>query len=101
MPGGTRDPGETHAEGAVRETREETGIAVRVVDLAAVTVRTFVRGEESAAFYFATQATPVGPDVDPSTDPGRPDEAVDEATWHRTVPSATFDRELVVRLRGD
>lgn len=101
LPGGACDPRESHVEGAVRETREETGIAVQVVDLAAVTVRTFVHGEESVEFYFATfRATPDGSDVAPSTDPGRPGEAVDEAAWHRTVPAATFDRELVVGLRG-
>jgi 8-oxo-dGTP pyrophosphatase MutT (NUDIX family) len=33
MPGGLQEMGETSAEGAVRETREETGYDVEVVDL--------------------------------------------------------------------
>lgn len=102
LPGGAREPGESHVEGAVRETREETGVPVRVVDLAAVSVRTFVHGDESVAVYFATfRATPDGSDVTPSPDPGRPGESVDEAAWHRTVPEETFDRDLVVGLRDD
>lgn len=101
LPGGMCEPGESHAEGAVRETREETGVAVRVVDLAAITVRTFVHGEESVEFYFATfRATPAGTDVAPAVDPELPDEAVDEAAWHQSLPAETFDRDLVGRLRG-
>lgn len=100
LPGGIREVGETHAEGAVRETREETGLAVRIVDLAAITVRTFVHGESSATFPFATfLAELTGERREPSPNPGYPGEGVDEAAWHCTVPEVTLDRDLVVRLR--
>ncbi|MFB6172407.1 MAG: NUDIX domain-containing protein [Haloarculaceae archaeon] len=101
LPGGLCEPDESHVEGAVRETYEETGLAVRVHDLAAVTVRTVARGDATAEFYFATfRATPAGTDVTPAADPGLPGEAVDEAAWHRSLPDATLHRDLLLRLRS-
>jgi len=100
LPGGILEPGESHAEGAARETREETGVAVEVTGLAAVSVQRFVRESDGATreFCFATfDAVPAG---DPSTaaDPGHDGEGIEAATWLASVPASTFDRELVARL---
>lgn len=102
LPGGTLKPGESHAEGAARETREETGIAVKVAGLAAVSVQTLVRESDGASreFHFATyDAVPVD-DLVPDDDPGLEGEAIEAAAWHATLPKATFDRELVASLRS-
>lgn len=105
LPGGALEPGESHAEGAARETREETGVAVEVTGLAAVSVQTLVRADGAASheLYFATfDAVPAG-DPSPAPDPGLDEEGIEEATWLEAVPGSTLDRELVVRLfeRGD
>jgi len=100
LPGGVLEPGESHAEGAARETREETGVAVEVTSLAAVSVQTFVRESDGASreFYFATfDAVPAG-DTAPADDPGLADEAIEEAAWLESVPKSTFDRDLVATL---
>jgi ADP-ribose pyrophosphatase YjhB (NUDIX family) len=100
LPGGALEPGESHAEGAARETREETGVAVEVTGLAAVSVQTFVRadGADSYELYFATFDAVPAADPSPAADPGLDEEAIEEAAWLEAVPPSTFDRELVVRL---
>lgn len=102
LPGGVLEPGESHAEGAARETREETGVAVEVTGLAAVSVQTFVRadGADSFELYFATFDAVPAADPSPADDPGLADETIEEAAWLESVPEATFDRELVARLRS-
>ena len=99
LPGGRLEAGETPAEGARREVREETGVDVEIAGLGAVAEQTFQRegGDDSFGFHFATfLAEPTATDL--AADPGRPGEGIEEAAWHATVPENTFDRELVVRL---
>ncbi|WP_254535008.1 NUDIX domain-containing protein [Halomarina litorea] len=101
LPGGMLEAGETHAEGAAREVREETGIAVDVESLAAVSEQTFVHAADDRRFefYFATfDATPRAADPTPSDDPGLPDEDIAAVAWHADLPADVFDRELVRRL---
>lgn len=99
LPGGRLEADETPEAGARREVREETGVAVEITDLAAVARRTFQRADGGATieFHFATFVG-VPESTALATDPGRPDEGIDEAAWHRAIPDTTFDRELVVRL---
>ncbi|PSQ14886.1 NUDIX hydrolase [Halobacteriales archaeon QS_8_69_73] len=99
LPGGRLEPGESPEAGAVREVREETGVDVEIVGLGAVAEQTFRRagGDATYAFHFATfLAEPSSTDL--TADPGRPDEGIDEVAWRETIPEATFDRDLVVRL---
>jgi len=99
LPGGRLEAGETPAEGARREVREETGVDVEITGLGAVAEQTFQRegGDDSFEFYFATfLAEPTSTDL--AADPGRPGEGIDEAAWRAAVPENTFDRELVARL---
>lgn len=100
LPGGMLEPGETHAAGAEREVREETGVEVEITDLLALSEQTFVNAADGRSFEF-TFATFHGVPQDPelSDDPGIHDEEIETAAWHREVPTDTFDRELVVRLR--
>ncbi len=100
LPGGRLEPDDESPEaGARREVREETGVDVEIVDLAAIAERTFRRagGEATYEFVFATfVAEPEATDL--ATDPGRPDEGIETAAWQAGIPAATFDRGLVVTL---
>ena len=99
LPGGRLETGETPAEGARREVREETGVNVEIAGLGAVAEQTFQRegGDDSFEFSFATfLAEPTSTDL--AADPGRPGEGIDQAAWRTEVPENTFDRELVARL---
>lgn len=100
LPGGMWEPGETHAAGAAREVREETGVEVEITDLLALSEQTFVNAADgrSFEFTFATfRGIPDGPRL--SDNPGLDDEEIETAAWHAEVPSKTFDRELVAQLR--
>jgi ADP-ribose pyrophosphatase YjhB (NUDIX family) len=97
LPGGMLEPGETPAEGAARETREEAGIDVRIDALAAIAEQTFTDGDDAFVFHFAVfDAIPETTDL--TDDPGLTDEAIAEAAWHSSLPANTFDRELYTRL---
>jgi ADP-ribose pyrophosphatase YjhB (NUDIX family) len=97
LPGGMLEPGETPAEGAARETREEAGIDVRIHALAAIAEQTFTDGDDAFVFHFAVfDAIPETTDL--TDDPGLTDEAIAEAAWHSSLPANTFDRELYARL---
>lgn len=97
LPGGKRESGETLVEGAIREVREETGVAVEVTGLAAISEQTFAHGDDRLSFVFATfDATPLETGL--ANEPGRDGEGIERAAWHDGVPADTFDRELVERL---
>lgn len=101
LPGGMLETNESHAEGAAREVREETGITVTVDGLAAVSEQTFVHAGDDRRFEFAFatfDATPLPTDPTPSDDPGLPDEDIAAVAWHADLPDDVFDRELVERL---
>lgn len=100
LPGGMLEPGESHAEGAARELEEETGVVAEVTDLLAVTERTVVNAVDGRAFEFGFATFRARPGATAvSGDPGLPDEDIDRAAWHGTLPPDTFDDELVARLR--
>lgn len=102
LPGGMLEPEETHAAGAAREVREETGVTVSVDGLAAISEQTFRHAETGTAFDFAFatfRATPERPGL--ADDPGTADEEIDAAAWRDAVPEDTFDRDLVERLYSD
>lgn len=97
LPGGAREPGESLEAGAVREVREESGVAVEVTGLAAISEQTFRHGDDCVDYHFATfEARPEETAL--SDDPGRDDEGIESAAWRSDVPTDTFDRDLVERL---
>ncbi|MFC7177689.1 NUDIX domain-containing protein [Halosegnis marinus] len=101
LPGGMLEPGETHAEGATREVREETGVRIDTADLLAVTERTFVNAADGREFDFRFATfRGVADDTETSDDPGIDDEGITAVAWHGALPENTFDRDLVARLRG-
>lgn len=100
LPGGMLEPGETHAAGARREVREETGVDVEITELLALSEQTFVNAADGRTFEFAFatfHGVPHGTRL--ADDPGLEDEEIEAAAWHAEVPLETFDRALVVRLR--
>ena len=104
LPGGKLEVGERHAEGAAREVEEETGVAVTVDTLLAVSEQTFVEasGDCEFEFSFATfGATPVAEGLPvPDDDPGLVDEDIVEVRWHDEPPDDAFDRALLLDLMG-
>lgn len=101
LPGGMHERGESHAEGAVREVREETGIEIEITNLLAVTEQTFVHAEDGRefAFHFATFRGELA-DTVLATDPGIEGETIDDVAWRETLPENTFARDLVSQLWG-
>lgn len=97
-PGGEVEPGESHAEALVREVHEETGVAVEVGDLVAVTDVSFRCGGRSVGFYFAHYtATPTATAL--AADPGTNGEGIETVRWLASVPAETVDRDVVVANR--
>lgn len=98
-PGGLLETGETHAEGAVREIREETGIEVEINGLAAIREKTYVHGNQRFDFRFAMfDATPQSTEL--ATDPGLDGEDIRAVEWFEMLPENTYERELLSRLRN-
>lgn len=102
LPGGMLEADESHAGGAAREVREETGIAVEVTGLAAVSEQTFVHAADGRRFEFSFATFDAVPRATgrpvPDEDPGLPDEDIAAVAWHADLPEDVFDRELVERL---
>jgi 8-oxo-dGTP diphosphatase len=100
-PGGLLEPGETHAEGAVREVFEETGIESEPDGLAGINEQTFVHGADHNrrfGFHFATfDVTPRTTEL--AADPGIEGEDIHAVEWFETLPETTYEREYLLRLR--
>jgi 8-oxo-dGTP diphosphatase len=99
-PGGMLEAGETHADGAIREVREETGIEIEIDGLAAIRERTYVEegGGRRFDFRFAMfDATPRTTAL--AADPGLDGEDIRAVEWLESLPENTYERELLVRLR--
>lgn len=97
VPGGSVQPGETLAEGVVRELAEETGVAVEPVrphgvveNVMAYEDRT--RSFTTVAFETRPATTAVG------TELGEPGEVIERAAWFDELPAETFEREFASRL---
>lgn len=101
-PGGLLETGETHAEGASREVREETGIEVELDGLAAIREKTYIHEDDMDRRYdfrFAMfDATPRTTEF--ATDPGLDGEDIRAVEWFDSLPENTYERDLLVRLRN-
>ncbi|MFN8472121.1 MAG: NUDIX hydrolase N-terminal domain-containing protein [Anaerolineae bacterium] len=109
MPGGALEVGETPAEGACRETLEETGIVVRARALVGVYDSRFCGTRSTWQLYhFVLLCAPVSgeprpsyetldarwfdPDALPPLSPGHPRCVADAVAFYRTpCPTAAFD----------
>jgi len=96
LPGGTLHPGESLADGLVREVREETGVDVEPVRPRAVGSSRIVNAADREAWTGfrvvlhearATDAT-VGDDL------GVGDERIADADWFRELPEPVFNPSL-------
>ncbi|WP_256298967.1 NUDIX hydrolase [Haloarchaeobius salinus] len=97
VPGGSVKPGETLAEGVVRELEEETGVPVEPVRPHAAVENVNesegrTRSFTTVAFEAEPATTAVGEQL------GEDDEAIERADWFADLPEQTFEREFAVRL---
>lgn len=98
-PGGMLESGESPEEGAIREVREETGLAVQVNGLGAITEQTFVNRHTSDSFAFHFAMFDASMESTALTDdPGLPDEEITTVEWHASVPTDTYQRDLIIQL---
>jgi 8-oxo-dGTP diphosphatase len=98
-PGGLLETGETHADGAIREVREETGIEVEIDGLAAIREKAYVHEGDGRRFDFRFamfDATPRTTAL--AADPGLDGEDIRAVEWLESLPENTYERELLVRL---
>ena len=98
-PGGMLEVGETHAEDAKREVREETGLVVEIDGLAAINEQRFVHtgNDRRVRFCFAMfDATPRTTEI--AADPGLAGENIRAVEWFESLPDTTYDDELYTRL---
>lgn len=98
-PGGLLEAGETHAEGARREIREETGLVVEIDGLAAINELRFAHAENDREFGFCFamfDATPTTTEL--AADPGLDGEDIHAVEWFDSLPETTYDDELYSRL---
>ncbi|MFO7925428.1 MAG: NUDIX hydrolase [Halobacteriota archaeon] len=98
LPGGRLEAAETPESGARREVREETGLDVELIGLAAIAEQTFVRRGSTASYEFRFVTFVARPSSTPELPDGPTDPVIDEIAWFQTVPENTFDRDLVGRL---
>jgi 8-oxo-dGTP diphosphatase len=86
-PGGMLEAGETHADGAKREIREETGLVVEIDGLAAINEQQFVNATNDRRFRFCFamfDATPRTTEL--AADPGLASENIRAVEWFESLP---------------
>jgi len=99
LPGGGHDVGESISDTVIRETREETGIDVEVIDLSGIYtdpghVMLYDDGEARQQFSICFRARPVGGEV-------RTSDETTEVRWIEPADLKTFDVHPTMRLRID
>jgi len=95
LPGGGIEPGETLAETAVREVREETGVRARVTGVWKVRHRTIRHRDDPErrlytfdVWFDAVAADPTG---DPDPDAWEADEEILAARWFEDAPEFVYE----------
>lgn len=99
LPGGNVEAGETLREAVIREIREETDLAVRVVRPVEVVEQTFVCGGDSVRGHFAVFEA-VAADAELGDDLGVDETEIRAARWFDEVPESARDPDLLGRHFG-
>ena len=97
IPGGAVESSEHLRNAAKRETKEETGIEMRIHALGAVTEQTLVCDGDQIQFYFASFIGTARTTKLTAT-PGVEDEEIETVEWRKHFPESTIDRRLIERL---
>ena len=97
LPGGGHDVGESISDTVIRETREETGIDVEVVDLSGIYtdpghVMVYDDGEARQQFSMCFRARPVGGEL-------RTSDETKEVRWVDPADLSALDIHPTMRLR--
>ncbi len=99
LPGGHVEDGEDVRSAAVREVREETGVAVEVVRPLSVSRQVFVHSDDdrtSLGHFVLFAARPTDATIGDDLGIETADEDIAAAAWRETVPERAFLRDHVV-----
>jgi len=99
LPGGHVEDGEDLRTAAVREVREETGVAVELDRPLSVSRQVFVHPEAdrtSLGHFVLYGGYATDPTLAEDLGIDAPEEEIVDAAWHESVPRETFLREHVV-----
>jgi 8-oxo-dGTP pyrophosphatase MutT (NUDIX family) len=98
LPGGAVEPGETPAEAARREVRQETGLDATIEEPLVVLEQTYTSESDGADWFsarFVVYAATADGEMPPPSQVGATEGEIEAARWFETIPDALHDGELL------